>query len=188
MTKAHYDVLVLGVGGMGAAALAHLAARGVSVLGVEQGDVPSDRGSSVGETRVIRKAYFEDPRYVPLIERAYVLWNELEAYAKEQLLVRTGCLNVGHPAHAAIRGVRESVALHALPHVLLDAAGLRARFPAFVPSPDDVGIFEADGGYLRVEACTTAHARLAIERGATLLTRTRVEELAVDARGVRALL
>lgn len=89
---------------VGAAALAHLAARGASVVGVEQGDVPSEHGSSVGETRIIRKAYFEDPRYVPLLERAYVLWAELEARAKEQLLVRTGCLNLGRPDHPAILG------------------------------------------------------------------------------------
>ena len=186
MSTTQFDVLVLGVGGMGAAALDHLASRGVSVVGVEQGDVPNDRGSSVGETRVIRKAYFEDPRYVPLLERAYVLWGELEAHVGEQLLVRTGCLNLGLPDHPAIRGVRESVALHALPHVLLSAAEVRARFPALQPAAGEVGVFEDDGGYLRVEACTRAHARRAVDQGATLLTRTRVVELAIGATGVRA--
>lgn len=186
MTTSHYDVLVLGVGGMGAAALAHLAARGVSVIGIDQGDVPNERGSSVGETRVIRKAYFEDPRYVPLLERAYALWYELEARAGETLFLRTGCLNVGPPDHPAIRGVKESVAVHGLPHAVLDADAVRARFPAFQPAPGDIGIFEEDGGYLRVEACTQAHARWAVKRGATLKTHTRVSSLAVDAKGAVA--
>jgi sarcosine oxidase len=188
MANRRHDVLVLGVGGMGAAALARLALRGVSVIGVEQDGVPSERGSSAGETRVIRKAYFEDPRYVPLIERAYVLWRELEAFAGEPLLVRTGCLNVGPPDHPDMLGVRESVAIHSLRHELLDEKEMRARFPALVPSAGDIGVFEDDGGYLRVEACTRAHARLARENGATLLVGRRVTELAIEDSGVRATL
>lgn len=182
----HFDVLVLGVGGMGAAALAHLASRGARVAGVEQHSVPNDRGSSTGETRVIRKAYFEDPRYVPLIERAYTLWNELEKHTGEELLVRTGCLNFGPSEHVAIRGVRESVALHGLPHDTLDHHAIGGRFPAFVPADGDVGIFEEDGGFLRVEACTDAHARRAVESGARLLTGQRVVALDVTERLVTA--
>jgi len=116
------------------------------------------------------------------------LWGELETEVGEQLLVRTGCLNLGRPDHPAIRGVRESVQRHALPHVLLDAAAVRTRFPALRPADDEVGIFEDDGGYLRVEACTRAHARRAVERGATLLTRSRVVELVVETDAVRATL
>ena len=186
--SSRYDVMVLGVGGMGAAALAHLAARGASVVGLEQGDVPSDRGSSVGETRVIRKAYFEDPRYVPLLERAYVLWHELEARAGETLLVKTGCINIGPPDHPDIQGVRESVARHSLPHVVLDAAEVHARFPAFTPASNAIAVYEEDGGYLRVEACTRAHADWAMASGATLRTHACVAALAIDARGVRATL
>lgn len=181
------DVLVLGVGGMGAAALAHLAARGASVVGVEQDDVPSLRGSSAGETRVIRKAYAEDPRYVPLLARAYVLWRELEARAGRRLFERVGCLNLGPEDHPAIRGVLESVERHGLPHVRLSEEDVRARF-SVIPRPGDRGVFEEDAGYLRVEACTQAHVDWALGRGARLRTRTRVAHLDVRASGVRATL
>jgi sarcosine oxidase len=177
---AHCDVIVLGLGGMGTAAAAHLAKRGLAVVGLEQDDVPSARGSSVGETRVIRKAYFEDPRYVPLLERAYVLWRELEKIASETLFVRTGCLTLGPPEHEAIRGVRESVALHQLPHRVLDAGEVRARFPALAPAAGDVGVLEDDAGYLHVEACTRAHARWAQALGADLRTRTQVVDVHID--------
>ena len=180
MQAARYDALVIGIGGMGAAALAHLARRGLRVTGIEQDDVPSERGSSVGETRVIRKAYAEDPRYVPLLERAYVLWRELERASGEPLFVRTGCLNMGPPDHPAIRGVGESVAIHGLPHEVLAADAIRQRFPALAPAPGDVGVFEHDAGYLHVEACTRAHARVARSHGAELRTRTRVTELHLD--------
>jgi sarcosine oxidase len=184
MTRRH-DVLVVGVGGMGAAALAHLADRGLSVVGVEQDEVPSARGSSAGETRVIRKAYAEDPRYVPLLVRAYALWRELEGRSGARLFERVGCLNLGPADHAAIRGVVESVSRHGLPHEVLDADGVRARF-AVVPRAGDVGVFEQDAGFLRVFACTEAHAQWARARGAELRTGVRVTELDVRAGGVRA--
>lgn len=183
-----FDVLVVGVGGMGAAALAHLAERGLTVVGVEQDDVPSTRGSSHGDTRVIRKAYFEDPRYVPLIQRSYELWGELEQRAGEQLLHRTGCLNIGPIDHPAIVGVRASVDRHGLAHSILDAVEIRSRFPALVPSPTDIGVFEEDGGFLRVEACTRAHARWAVARGAVLLTGRRVTALTIAPHDIRATL
>ena len=178
---------------MGAAALDHLAGRGAKVIGIEQDRVPSERGSSTGDTRVIRKAYFEDSRYVPLLERAYVLWRELEAHAGEPLLVTTGCMNLGPPEHPAVVGVRASAASHGLAHEVLDAAAIKQRFPAFAPRPNEVGVFEAEGGFLRVEACTRAHARRAVERGATLRTETRVTALSLasgnaGAPGVRVTL
>ena len=184
---AHHDVLVLGLGGMGAAALAHLAARGLSAVGVEQDDVPSLRGSSVGETRVIRKAYLEDPRYVPLLVRAYELWRELEARERASLYVRTGCLVLGPGDHAAVRGTKASAELHGLPHSVLAEEEMRARL-ALVPAPGDEGVFEEDAGFLRVEACTSAHAGWAKASGATLRTRTRVMELDLGGGKVRATL
>ncbi len=175
--SAEVDVLVLGVGGMGASALAHLAARGLRVVGVEQGDVPNDRGSSTGETRVIRKAYYEDPRYVPLLHRAYASWAELEKRVGDELYVRTGCLSFGPRGHASLDGVRASVDQHGLPHEVLSASRLRERFPAFAPGPDDEGIYEEDAGFLRVEACTRAYATIAREDGAELVTGVRVSAL-----------
>ena len=184
-----FDVLVLGVGGMGAAALAHLAARGLSVVGIEQSEVPSEEGSSVGETRVIRKAYLEDPRYVPLLERAYTLWRELEEREKVSLYVRTGCLVLGPRDHSAVRAERrESAERHGLPHRVLDEDEVRARH-AIVPAPGDAGVFEEDAGFLRVEACTAAHARTAVARGAVLHTRARVTAFHVDRQpAMRAML
>src|SRR5262249_1283178 len=159
-------------------------------VGIEQDDVPSLRGSSVGQTRIIRKAYFEDARYVPLLHRAYELWHDLEMASDETspLFVRTGCLNLGPADHPAIQGVLASVRQHRLPHARLDADDVRRRFPAFEPTPGDVGIHEEDAGYLRVEACTAAHARLAVARGAELRARTSVAKLSLMTGGVRATL
>jgi sarcosine oxidase len=141
----------------------------VRALGIEQHHVGHARGSSHGRSRVIRKAYYEDPRYVPLLERAYALWAELERESGETLLTRTGCLHLGPPAHPGIAGVLASVARHGLAHELLDGDALARRFPAFRLAPDDIGVFEADGGILAPERCVLAQAAAARARGATIL-------------------
>src|SRR6476661_4816685 len=89
MTPA-YDCIVLGVGGFGSAALYHASRLGARALGLEQFTAAHDRGSSHGESRIIRRAYFEHPDYVPLVNAAYALWAELEAAAGRTLYTRTG--------------------------------------------------------------------------------------------------
>src|SRR5262245_62183230 len=109
-----YDAIVLGVGGFGAGALYHLARRGARVLGIEQFGVAHDRGSSHGRSRIIRKAYFEHPDYVPLLHRAYALWADLEAAAGRTLFHRTGLLLAGPPDGVVIPGVRRAAEAHGL--------------------------------------------------------------------------
>src|SRR5271169_3095468 len=97
MTITRYDAIVLGVGGMGSAAAFELARRGRRVLGLEQFALGHDRGSSHGQTRVIRKAYFENPQYVPLLHRAYERWYDLEQRSGRHLFTECGCLSIGPP-------------------------------------------------------------------------------------------
>ena len=87
-----YDCIVAGVGGAGSAALYHLARRGLKVLGIDRFTPGHDRGSSHGDTRIIRMAYFEHPDYVPLLERAHQLWDQLEETRSERLRFETGLL------------------------------------------------------------------------------------------------
>src|SRR5213593_4763235 len=115
-----YDVIVVGVGGMGSAAVYELARRGVRVLGIEQFDIPHDRGSSHGVNRIIRLAYFEHSDYVPLLRRAYELWRALEHAAGERLLFITSSLDVGRPTDPVFAGAQAACALHSLPHEVLD--------------------------------------------------------------------
>src|ERR1043166_10131525 len=110
-----YDLIVIGVGGMGSATVYHAARRGLSVLGLEQFDIPHALGSSHGVTRIIRLAYYEHPSYVPLLRRAYELWRELEQQAGEQLLFITGSLDAGPPDSDVVAGSLRSCQLHDLP-------------------------------------------------------------------------
>jgi sarcosine oxidase len=180
-----YNVVVVGLGAMGSAAVYHLARRGARVLGLDRFSPGHDRGSSHGATRIIRLSYFEHPSYVPLLRRSYALWRELEAAAGEPLLQITGIAEIGRPDGALVAGTLASCRLHALPHTVLDARELMRRYPAFHLPADFVGVVQPDGGFLLAEAAMQAHQRLARQAGAELRHAEAVQALAVAAGGVR---
>ena len=161
-----YDVIVLGLGGMGSAALWHLAARGVRVLGLERFTPPHDHGSSHGQSRIIRQAYYEDPAYVPLLFRAYELWDDLERATGRRLLLPTGGVFIGPPDADLIAGSLRSAREHSLPHQVLSAAEIRQRWPVLHADPSEIGVFEDRSGVLLVEECVRAHVDAALRRGA----------------------
>ena len=134
----HYDCIVIGTGGIGSAALFHVAQRGARVLGIDRFPPGHDRGSSHGETRLIRLAYMEHPDYVPLLRRAYDLWEELSERCGEQLYTETGLLEVGPPDDYMIPGVRASAQEHRLEVEELSPAEVEQRFPGYrVPDDND---------------------------------------------------
>lgn len=163
-----HDVIVVGLGGVGSAAAWHLARRGVRVLGLDQYPPAHDRGSSHGETRVIRQAYFEHPDYVPLLRRAYELWHELEDRRSQKLLFPVGLLQVGPPQGVVIPGVLQAAVQHHLAVEKLTPQEAEKRFPQFTIPHDMEAVYEPAAGYLRVEDCVRAHLAEAAEAGADL--------------------
>src|SRR5260370_6563208 len=131
---------------MGSAAAAHAAGRGMRVLGLEQFGPAHALGASHGRTRIIRQAYFESPDYVPLLRRAYGLWDALEARTGTTLRARTGGLFVGRPQTPVVAGTIASAKQWGLPYEIFDAAALRARWPAIRPQDDEIGVHEAVAG------------------------------------------
>src|ERR1700694_3291414 len=132
-----HDVIVVGLGAMGSAATCHLARRGQRVLGLEAFPRGHALGSSHGESRVIRLAYFEHPDYVPLLRRAYVLWRQLEEACGEVLLIETGGLFIGARDSVLVRGTMHSVTAHSLGHEMLDADAIRRAYPLLRPRESD---------------------------------------------------
>ena len=179
-----FDAIVVGAGGMGSAALYHLARRGLEVLGIERYGVPHAMGSSHGETRIIRLAYAEHPDYVPLLRRAYALWRELETSAGEQLLVVTGGVDAGTEQSATVRGSIKACALHDLPHERLDAAALTQRFPGYRLPREMVAVYQPDAGMLLSERCVVAHVAAARALGAQVRTGERVARWSASGEGV----
>lgn len=162
------DVVVVGLGTMGAAAAYHLATRGVRVAGFDRFRPPHGHGEHAGGSRIIRQAYAEGRAYVPLVRRAYELWAELGQAAGTELLTLTGGLMLGRADSAQVSGALASAVAYGLDHELLDAAEIRRRFPAFAPADDEVGVYEPAAGIVRPEATIAAHLKLAEQAGARL--------------------
>ncbi|BBY16219.1 N-methyl-L-tryptophan oxidase [Mycolicibacterium litorale] len=163
-----YDVIVIGLGGMGSAAAYHLAARGQRVLGLEKFTPAHDKGSSHGGSRIIRQSYFEDPAYVPLLLRAYELWDRLATESAREVYRMTGGLFIGPPDCLTVAGSLLASRQWDLPHEVFDADEIRARYPAFTPRDGDIALFEAKAGFARPEMTVQAHLDLAQRAGATL--------------------
>jgi sarcosine oxidase len=163
-----YDVAVVGLGAMGSQAVLELASRGVRVLGFDRYHPPHTLGSTHGSTRIIREAYFEEPLYVPIVQRAYELWRRLEERSRAQLLTPTGGLMLGAPDSQVVVGARASAVEHGLPFEELSAAAVRARYPAYAVPDDHAAIYEPRAGFLAPEAAVEAALRLATEAGAEL--------------------
>jgi sarcosine oxidase len=166
MHERSFDAIILGVGAMGSATAFELARRGRRVLALEQFVPGHDRGSSHGHTRVIRKAYYEHPDYVPLLHRAYERWYDLEQLCGQHLLTECGVLSIGPPHGELVAGVRRAATEHHLPIEDLDANELRRRFSVFRFSAENEAVLEPAGGFLAVEECVRAYAAEARRLGA----------------------
>ena len=185
MTKTRsYDAIVIGLGAMGSATLFHLARRGLRVLGLEQFSQGHDRGSSHGDSRIIRETYFEHPLYVPLVQRAHELWRELERASGKSLMKITGGLMIGPEDGTVVTGTMRSAREHHLPHEVLTPAQVHARFPAFELASNLVAILDPRAGYLDPEMCNRAHIDAARAAGAEARFNERVLDWNADGEGV----
>jgi len=165
-----HDVIVVGLGAMGSAALYHLARRDVRVLGIERFEPGHERGSSHGRTRIIRHGYFEHPSYVPLVRRAAAMWRELEAASGGSLMTVTGIAEIGKPDSVLVSGTLAAAREHRLPHEVISAPELTRRYPAFRLPSDYVAVMQPDAGFVEAEAGIRAHLRLAVAAGADMRT------------------
>jgi len=182
-----YDAIVLGAGGVGSAALYELARRGLRSLAIDRFRPPHDRGSTHGQTRVIRLAYFEHPDYVPLLRESYRLWHDLEAATGRRLFHEVGLLEVGPADGCVVPGVLRAAKEHGLEIEPLTASEIKRRWPVLCVPDDLVGVFERNAGYLLVEDCVTTQLTAAQALGAELLTDAIVESWSADGDGIQVI-
>lgn len=169
-----YDAIVLGTGGVGSAALWHLARRGRKVLGLDRFASPHHFGSSHGQSRIIRQAYFEHPDYTPLLLESYRLWSELADQVQRPLYHEVGVLQIGPSSGDVVPAVLQAAQIHGLHVERLLPSEIEQRWPALRVPEDQLGVLESRAGYLLVEKCVEAHLEAACERGAILQSRVEV--------------
>jgi sarcosine oxidase len=168
MTERTHDVAVLGLGGIGSAAFAELARRGIDVVGIDRWHPPHDRGSSHGQSRIFRVAYFEHPDYVPLARRSAELWKDLDERNQERIFVRTGGAWIGHESCEIVAGSLLAATQHGLPHELLEPDEVRRRWPALRAPEGSTCFFEAETGVICPEHAITAMLREGSSAGGSL--------------------
>jgi sarcosine oxidase len=185
------DAIVIGLGAMGSAAAFQLARKGAKVVGIDRFAPPHEHGSSHGETRITRQAIGEGESYVPLVMRAHEIWREIEAETGEELLVQCGGIVLSgsrssHPKKAGFLDQTIAAAeRYAIPHEILSADEVRARFPQFILEGDERAYFEPGAGFVHPERCIAAQLRLATNAGATIRTGEVVTSIAPSGSGVR---
>ncbi|TMI86302.1 MAG: N-methyl-L-tryptophan oxidase [Bacteroidetes bacterium] len=171
-----FDVIVIGVGSMGSSTCYHLAGRGCKVLGLEQFDIAHEFGAHAGQSRIIRKAYFENSDYVPLLERAYENWRSLEAETGTQVYFKTGLVYFGPPDQLLMKGVKESASLYNVALENVDHSSAAKRFPSFrIPAHFEI-LFEPEAGFVTPESAIRLFAQQATKKGADI----RAKEKAVE--------
>lgn len=172
--------VVVGLGAWGSAALWRLAARGVDVLGIEAASVPNPYGSSHGHTRLFRVACHEHVCLTPLARRARDLLHELGDRTGERLLEQTGAISIGPPGGRALGEVTKALAAADIDAVELTVSELRERFPQHAGLSDHyAGVWDAEAGFVRVEASITAAVQEAQQLGARVWDRTVVTDVQV---------
>ena len=154
----HYDVIVAGVGGMGSSITYHLAKQGLKTLALERFELNHANGSSHGETRGMRTAYYEHPGYLPLINRALQLWNDLQKTTDKPIIKMTGGVAIGRPDGTLVGGQIAAAKKHGFSHEVLSPREANERFHCFHLSKDELCFYTPGSGMLWPENSIAAQA------------------------------
>jgi sarcosine oxidase len=182
--KKKYDAIVVGLGGMGGMTAYQLAKRGASVLALEQFGIPNRLGSSGGGSRMMRKIYHEHPDYLPMLDRAYDLWRQLQVDSNSEFLHIHGGLYIGEPDCDSISGAIAVAEEHSIPHAVLEQPQIHEQFPQFSLTPNYVGLYEPTAGWIEPERAISAACHCALLAGAELRGYESVQNWREDSQGV----
>ncbi len=171
-----FDLAVIGAGAVGASAAYAAARSGKRVVVFEQFDVGHDRGSSHGESRIIRHSY-TSAAYASLAPDAFAAWRELERGSGERLLTMTGGIDIGHSEDRAMRACKEALDKSGIGSVFLESVAAREAFPQFVLGESDAVLWQSGAGILHAGRCVRALVSQAVANGADLRERTSVASL-----------
>jgi len=180
----NFDVIVLGVGSMGSSTCYYLAKRGIKVLGLEQFDIPHEMGSHAGQSRIIRKAYFEHPDYVPLLERAYQNWKHLENITGTKVYFKTGLLYFGRPEHLMMKGVHGSANKYDIKVDALSAMDMKTKYPQIKIPNDYEKLYEPEAGFVTPERAILLYTDQALRSGAVIKTKVKVLQWSKTSDGI----
>ncbi|KAJ8368404.1 hypothetical protein SKAU_G00084320 [Synaphobranchus kaupii] len=155
MPSEDFDCVVIGAGIQGSFTAYHLAKNGKKTLLLEQFLLPHSRGSSHGQSRIIRKAYEHD-FYTHMMMESYQLWSELEKEAGVQLYRRTGLLLMGPEKGRDFQLFKNTMERNGIPTVTLGHAEFSKHIPHVNRNPGDGAIVDTTAGVLYADRALRA--------------------------------
>lgn len=177
MENKNFDVAIVGLGAMGSMTAWRLASRGAKVIGFDRYEPPHTMGSSHGQSRIIRSAYYEGPGYVPLVRESFELWRALERESGESILTMTGALMIGPPDSELVAGSLLSARQWELEHEVLQPADVHRRFPRYRLRDGEIAVYDIAAGFVRPEPAVAAALARARALGAEIHTGVTVDRV-----------
>jgi len=171
------EVGIIGLGTMGSMAAWQLAKQGVSVIGFEQFGIGHDRSAAGGESRIFRTAYKESPKYVPLLQKAYELWRQLENESGDKLLNLTKGLTIADSDSDYISNILKSINQFNLEHQILNQEQAKQIYPQHKLRPDDIIIVDEKAGCLRSQRSIVSAVNRAENLGAEIFEYSIVQNI-----------
>jgi monomeric sarcosine oxidase len=179
-----FELIIIGCGGIGSAALYYAAQMGLTTLCIEQYEQGHNRGATHGETRAFRKAYYDDMRYTPILKKAYTDWKTIEKRASQTLFVENGVLEIAEPNHQMITNSIACAKQYHIPIEILSNEALTTRFSDFYIPPNNIGILQAEAGFIYVDKCLKIFIESAKSHGATILFNEPVIGWKIDSQDI----
>ncbi|NXP25224.1 SOX oxidase, partial [Scytalopus superciliaris] len=161
--KATYDAIVIGAGIQGSFTAYHLAQRRKDTLLLEQFPLPHSRGSSHGQSRIIRSFYPQE-YYSRMMPDSFRLWQQLEAEVGTRLYRQTGLVVLGPAGDPELESCRSSMG----DDKVLDAAALARHFPGFQLQAGEMAVLDSTGGVLFADRALRAVQEVFRRHGGTL--------------------
>lgn len=197
-----YDAIVIGLGGVGSFALRSAAIKNkqIRVLGIERFQLGHELGSSHGDSRLFRHAYFEHPNYVPLCLRSTQIFQELCDWKRAKstndgiiptrshvpLLEQCGVLMVSDRTsddgtYEFIQRCLNSAQAHDIPVEMLDSYEMIQRYGNLFDIHDKMrGLLEPGAGFVRPELALQYAIEDAIDNGADIVENSEVVSIEVQ--------
>ena len=158
------DVIIIGLGAMGSATSMFLSHNGIKVIGFDSYSPPHEFGSSLGHTRVIREAYHEGTTYVPIVQRAYEIWLEMNENSKVPIIETYGGLLIGRKT-GDIENALKSANKYDIPIKKMTSDEISQKFSVLNPPKEYIGLLESRGGAVFVENSINHMLNTALNNG-----------------------
>jgi len=169
-----FDVCIVGAGIIGSALGYDLSRNNFSnVVLLDQFPLPHTRGSSHGQTRVIRHSYGQK-LYTEMMPECFEAWKSLEEISGVKLLHQCGLLSIDCPPLKSATKVKRNLDEVGLSSLLVEGTEFREKYPMLKYADGTGGLFEKEAGVLMASKCLKVYQDLFVQNGGRIVDSEKV--------------